>query len=69
MEIPEISKDDLERLEEIRRLPRNVIVDAIKWWNDEAPEGVKRFIIVTTYYESILSTSEFADEALKEWEL
>lgn len=67
MEPDEISQEDIERLEEIRTLPVEVIKNAIKWWNEEAPNVVKQFIVVTAYYESMLITSEFADEALQYW--
>lgn len=69
METPsEISPDDIERLNEIRSLPPPVIADAIKWWNYGAPDAMKKFIIVTAYYESMLCTTDLADEALKQWE-
>ena len=69
MEIPyDISPEDIERLNEIRSLPPPVIQDAIHWWNHDAPIAMKNFIIVTAYYESMLYTSEFADEVLQQWE-
>jgi hypothetical protein len=68
MEIPyEISPEDMEKLNEIRSLPPPVVRDAIYWWNHDAPIAMKNFIIVTAYYESILFTSELADEALQQW--
>lgn len=70
MEIPDdISPEDMERLNEIRSLPPPVIFDAIKWWNHYAPNDMKRFIVVTAYYESMLThnTSDLTDEALREW--
>lgn len=68
MEIPDdISPEDIERLNEIRSLPPPVIVDAIKWWNHYAPDDMKRFIVVTAYYESMLCTTDLADEALEQW--
>lgn len=67
MEISDMSQEDIERLDEIRNLPISVIVDAIDWWNHQAPDAMKRFVVVTTYFETILMTSEMADQALKEW--
>jgi hypothetical protein len=68
MEVPNnISPEDLARLEEIRSLPLATIAEAIKWWNHEAPDPIKKFIIVCAYYEGMLSTTELADEVLRQW--
>lgn len=64
----DLDNEDFERLEEIRSLPREVIVDAINWWNYDADEGMKRFIVASTYYEILTQTAEDAEKALKQWE-
>lgn len=64
----ELDDEDYERLSEIRSLPRDTIVSAIDWWNVEAPESFKRFIIVSAYYELLAQQSEYAEKALEQWE-
>lgn len=64
----ELDDEDTERLNEIRSLPKDTILDAIDWWNLDAPDTLKRFIVVSTYYELLTQQSEHAEKALKQWE-
>jgi hypothetical protein len=43
-------------------------MDALHWWNMEAPENLKRFVAVTTYYEMLTAAADYADNALVEWQ-
>ena len=63
----EWSHDDEERIEEIRNLPTSVIADAFNWWNSDSYSNMKRWIVVSSYYEFLAQSSEYADEILEEW--
>ena len=63
-----LDEEDFEKLEEIRSLPREVIVDSINWWNHDADEGMKRFIVASTSYEVLTQMADNAEKALIQWE-
>lgn len=64
----DITQEDMDRLEEIMHLPTQTIAEALHWWNMEAPENLKRFVAVTTYYEILMAAVDSADNALVEWQ-
>lgn len=64
----DLDDEDFERLQEIRSLPREVVVDSINWWNHDADEGMKRFIVASTYYEILTQMANDAEKALEQWE-
>lgn len=63
----ELNDDDYERLKEIRSLPAEFAEQAFNWWNEEANDAMKRFIIVSTYYEYLAHASEFIDNIVVDW--
>lgn len=58
----EFTQDEIERVHEIRGMPESYVREAMHWWNTEAPPYVKRFVVVTCYYESMLSQVNNADD-------
>lgn len=60
----EMNNDDYERIEEIKTLSTDFLVEALHWWNDDACEKLKHFIIVTCYYEFLTMKAEDADDFL-----
>jgi hypothetical protein len=62
IEPEEFTQDEMERVHEIRGMPAEYVKEALEWWNTEAPQYVKRFVIVTCYYESMMHEMGHADE-------
>jgi hypothetical protein len=63
----EWNEDDYERIQEIQSMSPNFIKDAIEWWNGEANESIKRFVVVTCYYEWLALQADKADDVLADW--
>lgn len=64
----EWDEDDLQRIEEIRTMPTTFIKEAIDWWNGVATESMKRFVVVTCYYEWLALQADHVDDAVVDWE-
>jgi hypothetical protein len=60
----EMSDDDLERIQEIKTLSTDFLAEALNWWNSEATEKLKRFVIITCYYEFLTMQAEGVDDFL-----
>lgn len=63
-----LDDEDYERLEELRNLPLKTVVEALRWWNEEADESLKRFVAVSAYYEVQLHSANLIDEVSETWE-
>lgn len=63
----EWNEDDYERVQEIQSMSPDFIKDAIEWWNSVASETIKRFVVVTCYYEWLAMQADKADDVLVDW--
>jgi hypothetical protein len=64
----EWTEDDYQRIKEIKSVSPEFIKEAIGWWNTQASESVKRFVVVTCYYEWLAIQANHADDILSHWE-
>jgi hypothetical protein len=63
----ELTEDDHERIKEITSASPEFIKEAIDWWNEKAKESIKRFVVVTCYYEWLLANANAVDNLLDDW--
>lgn len=57
--------NDDERLQELQNISPEFVKEALNWWNKTADKGMKRFIIVAAYYETLAVSMEELEEDIR----
>ena len=57
----ELSEDDLQRVQEIRNLSPEFLAEAVTWWNTQATQKIRQFVVVTCYYEFLAMQADDVD--------